>query len=47
MFNLGGASLSIKVSRVDSCPYYFKTNLLKLALKSRGIHTSGSRNELG
>ena len=36
MFNLGGASLSIKVSRIDSCPYYFKANLLKLALKSCG-----------
>ena len=47
MFNLGGASLSIKVSRIDSCPYYFKANLLKLALKSCGLDTSGSRNELG
>jgi|NorSeaMetagenome_1021524.scaffolds.fasta_scaffold47265_1 hypothetical protein len=47
VFNCGGASLAIKVARVEACPYYFTPTLLKLALKSRSIDASGSKNELG
>ena len=47
MFQWGGASLQIIVSKVESAPFHWKESLLRLALKSRGLNGSGKRQELG
>jgi hypothetical protein len=47
VFQYGGASLQIIVSKVESAPFHWTESLLRLALKSRCLNTSGRRQELG
>ena len=47
IFKCGGHSLNIKVDLLERCPYYFGMPLLKLALKSRNLDTTGGKNTLG